>query len=426
MQDFYTLACGLGANQKWFFWTVQSELICFEIKVRSFCLFYIVIKNDLQLSQIKSPRNFNIWKKDVKYFIITIICFLVLVSTLSSQTIFPDNKDGQFEDMLTPLFYLSSSGDPFRETVNKFVFYARTAPFLHPLQDSIGTIADYSIPRNGAFGAGKGPTGTEQHHAATDLHVGNHQTNVTMYAAHDGFVQVYRDAPKYRHYLSITKDVTDSTGIIMGKMVTLYAHIDLDLDSADNILRHGQYVKQGAILSKHLYSGTVGGPHLHFEIRYYRPEDAGDEEFYGFVGPSGSSTLTIRSTGSWSYGYWDPNRGYGFADLENHLSTLTTGIPAISGDIPERFLLYHNYPNPFNPSTTIPYEIKSATNVEIAVYNIPGEKIKRLFYGIRGPGLYKTYWDGTDNYHHKVPSGLYIVEMKSEKYSAHKKILLLW
>jgi hypothetical protein len=105
--------------------------------------------------------------------------------------------------------------------------------------------------------------------------------------------------------------------------VTLYAHIDLDLDSADNLILSGKSVKQGDLISRHLYSGTVGGPHLHFEIRYYRPGDKGNEEFYGVPG-FGNNTLTDPSAGSWSYGYWNPSVGFGFGNPMNHLQTSAT------------------------------------------------------------------------------------------------------
>lgn len=305
----------------------------------------------------------------MKNIIFTIFGIILFTSISYSQIIYPNNEDGQFEDMLTPQYYLSASGAPFREEVNKFVYFARIAPFQHPLEDTTGRLPEYFTPANGLFGAGKGPNRTAEHHAAIDLHVGNRQTNVTMYAAHDGYVAVYRDAPKYRHYLSITKNVEDSTGYIIGKMVTLYAHIDLDLDSTVNILLDGQYVNQGDIVSKHLYSGTVGGAHLHFEIRYYRPGENGDEGFYGFVGPGGSSTITEPSAGSWSYGYWNPNIGYGFANIENHLLT-STGIPGRKKKTPGRYELFQNYPNPFNPTTTITFFTPKSDFVKLGVYDV--------------------------------------------------------
>jgi murein DD-endopeptidase MepM/ murein hydrolase activator NlpD len=119
--------------------------------------------------------------------------------------------------------------------------------------------------------------------------------------------------------VAVTKDVRDDAGNLLGKTVTIYAHVDLDLDEAAGLSIDGKAVRKGDVISRHLYAGTRGGPHLHFEIRYYRPRDEGTETFYGprFPGRDGSD-LTDKSTGSWSLGYWNPNVGYGFGDPRNH------------------------------------------------------------------------------------------------------------
>ena len=65
-------------------------------------------------------------------------------------------------------------------------------------------------------------------------------------------------------------------------------------------------------------SGTVGGPHLHFETRYYRLGDAGDETFYGSADPFSEEKLTEPSAGQWSYGIWNPDVGYGFGHPSSH------------------------------------------------------------------------------------------------------------
>ena len=201
--------------------------------------------------------------------------------------------------------------------MNRFVYYAREIGFTHPLGDS--TIRPgYVVPDLGCFGAGKGPTGTEQHHPAVDMHVGDHDTLVTVYAPHDGLAHTYRDAPKYRHYLSITRDVLDSDSIVVGRLVTILGHIDLDLDEGDSLFMDGVYVEQGNIVSRHLWSGTTGGPHLHWEVRYYRPEDAATESFYGMSPPWGDESFTAQSEGPWGYGFWNPDVGYGFGRAENH------------------------------------------------------------------------------------------------------------
>ena len=70
-------------------------------------------------------------------------------------------------------------------------------------------------------------------------------------------MKTYRNADKYRNYLSLTKELSDSLGNKLGKIVVIYAHIDIDLDSLDNIILDGTLVKKGDLISKNLYSGTV-------------------------------------------------------------------------------------------------------------------------------------------------------------------------
>ena len=144
-----------------------------------------------------------------------------------------DNEDDSYQDILTPGYYNSTKNDSFIIEVNSFLDKVRMLEFHHPLENNSGQIPSFSVPANGEFGAGKGPTGTSEHHPATDLHIGNGETNVILYAAHGGFVTTVKDAEKYRQYLSITKEVLDDSGQFIGKLVTLYAHIDLDLDEED-------------------------------------------------------------------------------------------------------------------------------------------------------------------------------------------------
>ena len=223
------------------------------------------------------------------------------------------------DDMLSPLYYRSADDSAFRAEVDRFLSFSRKEVFHHPLQNESGKIPQFTVPRMGRFGSGKGPGGNKQHHPAVDFHLGNRETKVALFAAHDGRVSTFRDAPKYRHYLSITKDVVADNGDRLGKIVTIYAHIDLDLDESEGLSLDGKSVRKGDVVTRHLYSGTRGGPHLHFEIRYYRAGDTGGESFYGFRFPwARDSKLTERSAGLWDYGYWNPKVGYGFADPRNH------------------------------------------------------------------------------------------------------------
>jgi murein DD-endopeptidase MepM/ murein hydrolase activator NlpD len=278
---------------------------------------------------------------------------------------YPNNEDGQYEDMLTPEYYNTPIGGSFRLEVNKFVHFARQQPFQHPFKDSLGQIPTYTTGRS--FGEGLGPGGTGSHHPAFDYYVGS-STQVNMYAAHNGIVTISRDVERYRHYLSITTDIKDSLNNTIGKMVTFYAHIDLDLDSIDNINLDGQYVHKGDLVSKHLYSGTMGGPHLHFEIRYYRPTDAGIEDFYG--GNVGGNTTP--SSGSWSYGFWNPGFGYGFAHPDNHLDY--SPLDVISNDFE---LDISVYPIPTKDFVTIDLKQQEFQELCYYVYNFKGQIITK-------------------------------------------------
>jgi murein DD-endopeptidase MepM/ murein hydrolase activator NlpD len=289
--------------------------------------------------------------------------FLLLKGNIHSQVTYPNNEESQFEDMLTPEYYHSGNGSVFRNEINEYIYFARIESFLHPLKDSNGDASQYTVKRD--FGDGLGLNAIVQYHPAIDMHVGNRETLVNLYAAYDGYVRTYRDAAKYRHYLSLSKDIKDTSGKILGKIVTLYAHIDLDLDSEENLLLDGKSVKQGDIVSKHLYAGTLGGPHLHFEIRYYRATDNGDEEFYGWSG--GSASYTDASAGKWLYGYWNPNIGYGFANPDNYLSE--TSVNIITNNLQSEIEVY---PNPANESVTINLNIVCQF-INLSVYNLNGQ-----------------------------------------------------
>ncbi len=87
--------------------------------------------------------------------------------------------------------------------------------------------------------------------------------------------------------------------------------------------------------------------------------------------------------------------------------------------------LYANYPNPFNPKTTIRYSIKEPVNVLICVYNIKGNIVKNLIQSKVSAGSYSIDWDGTNNAGKQVSSGVYYLFMKANNYQSCKKMVML-
>ncbi len=107
------------------------------------------------------------------------------------------------------------------------------------------------------------------------------------------------------------------------------------------------------------------------------------------------------------------------------LSNPNINILKISGKfesvIPDRYKLFQNYPNPFNPSTVIEFGIPEDTkNVKLTIYNALGEKIAELINSSLEAGYYKYSWNAS-NY----ASGLYIYELKTEKFHSIKKMMLV-
>ncbi len=92
--------------------------------------------------------------------------------------------------------------------------------------------------------------------------------------------------------------------------------------------------------------------------------------------------------------------------------------------LPQTYALEQNYPNPFNPTTTIQYAIPEATHVTIAVYNILGERVATLLNKQQEAGRYSLVWNGRNTEGLKVSTGLYFYRIKTEHFTAMKKMVL--
>lgn len=87
--------------------------------------------------------------------------------------------------------------------------------------------------------------------------------------------------------------------------------------------------------------------------------------------------------------------------------------------------LLGNYPNPFNPSTTIEYFTAKAEPVQITIYNQKGQTVKNFDMQTNSKGVHSVNWDGTDNAGKSVSSGMYYFRLKSGSYSSTKKMVLM-
>ena len=114
---------------------------------------------------------------------------------------------------------------------------------------------------------------------------------------------------------------------------------------------------------------------------------------------------------------------------ENGPFTLTIdGSKLEVGDndlIPEKFALYANYPNPFNPTTTISYDLSEQAQVTLGIYDILGKQIKTLVNQSQDAGNRTVFWDGRDDLGRTVSAGVYLYQIKAGEFTQTRKMLLL-
>ncbi len=129
-------------------------------------------------------------------------------------------------------------------------------------------------------------------------------------------------------------------------------------------------------------------------------------------------------------------RRYAFAyagDQRPRRFRLVLGKPGFTTDAlnelaarPETFVLDQNFPNPFNPSTTIRYGVPEDARVTLKIYNLLGKEIATLVDGeLKPAGYHLAAWDGRDRFGRTVASGVYLYRLEAQKFVAVRKLALV-
>ncbi len=139
----------------------------------------------------------------------------------------------------------------------------------------------------------------------------------------------------------------------------------------------------------------------------------------------------LQVTGNYDFSYAANTKSYTAGSDGKPVGALTW-FPNISGvkdksngNLLNNYSLLQNYPNPFNPETMIEYTIPGQTRVKLVVYNLLGQAVNVLIDNIQSSGLHVVRWNGTNNAGQKVPSGIYIYKLSTEKFSSARKMILL-
>ena len=111
--------------------------------------------------------------------------------------------------------------------------------------------------------------------------------------------------------------------------------------------------------------------------------------------------------------------------------TVVGDVPSAIGNadknsnIVEKFELGNNYPNPFNPTTTISYKVPKSSDVSIVIYNSLGQKVRNLVKGTVQPGAHLVQWNGRNDAGSMMPSGIYFYVLEANNSRITKKMVLM-
>jgi len=95
------------------------------------------------------------------------------------------------------------------------------------------------------------------------------------------------------------------------------------------------------------------------------------------------------------------------------------------GLLPEVFALHQNFPNPFNPITTIRYDVPEQSHVRMEIYNVLGQKVAVVVNSIQDPGFHAVRWNGTNMYGNPLSSGMYFYHIQAGDFRSIKKLILV-
>ncbi|MDD2331652.1 MAG: FlgD immunoglobulin-like domain containing protein, partial [Candidatus Cloacimonetes bacterium] len=104
---------------------------------------------------------------------------------------------------------------------------------------------------------------------------------------------------------------------------------------------------------------------------------------------------------------------------------LLSPLTSIDEDFPQAISGLNNYPNPFNPSTTISFSLQRPGEVSLAIYNLKGQKIKTLLEGKMTGGTHQIVWNGKDNAGQAAPSGIYLYRLQADGKNQTGKMVMM-
>jgi hypothetical protein len=115
------------------------------------------------------------------------------------------------------------------------------------------------------------------------------------------------------------------------------------------------------------------------------------------------------------------------SDYSAQISIAPSPVNSIENlaNLPDKYYLEQNCPNPFNPITTIKYGLSQNANVLIKVYNMRGQEVTTLVDASQNAGNHSITWDGKTDTGDQVSSGIYIYHLSTTDFTQTRKMVML-
>lgn len=147
------------------------------------------------------------------------------------------------------------------------------------------------------------------------------------------------------------------------------------------------------------------------------------DPYYYYYYDSYDECFDNTGIGDYAMGVYDIQDFY--QQIVIHLTMMDAVELSDENNTPSDYKLYAPYPNPFNPFTTIQYNLPEQAKVNISIYDMTGRLVKNLINGTQGAGLRSIQWNATDDNGLTAPAGVYLYRIEAGKFTDVKKMVLL-
>jgi hypothetical protein len=218
-----------------------------------------------------------------------------------------------------------------------------------------------------------------------------------------------QDPPSAFEWISSLSETIaiDSTNLDSTYSLQWSASIDVDGDSINYFI----YAKIGLYPTEEVEEITDTA----FQLVY---EEILEQVFEGSPVNGATVKLNVKATdGIDTVDVTGDNRVI-YVNRYDYLSVLNEGIPT-------EFALHENYPNPFNPSTTLRFDLPYSGDVNLTIYNMLGQKVKS--FDMRGiqAGKHILSWNATNDFGEKVGTGVYLYQLQTKGFMKTRKMIFM-